>query len=244
MKGINEYNAFKNDLMKLYYSNYFKFFFIKKEENNNNKLVIKQTKTETGVIFDINDNNDIIKEFAEEDEIIIISNEIKLMVEIYINYQKIKKEINEKENYYILNFDFIKYLNQFYNYDLIITNFTGNENFKKYVEESLLNEKIIINEELIGDIIKENNDINNLINALKQKNLNLDIQKNLEIENKIQNLNGGGNSQKFFLNNFTIINESMKEALKIIFNIQSEDLYFKQVKCSNINKNFIYIFIH
>ena len=34
----------------------------------------------------------------------------------------------------------------------------------------------------------------------------------------------------------------MKEALKIIFNIQSEDLYFKQVKCSNINKNFVYIF--
>ena len=123
MKGINEYNAFKNDLMKLYYSNYFKYFFIKKEENNNNKLVIKQKKIETGIIFDINDNNDIIKEFAEEDEKIIISNEIKLMVEIYINYQKIRKEINEKENYYILNFDFIKYLNQFYNYDLIISNF-------------------------------------------------------------------------------------------------------------------------
>ena len=244
MKGINEYNAFKNDLMKLYYSNYFKYFLIKKEENNNNKLVIKQKNIETGIIFDINDNNDIIKEFAEEDEKNIISNEIKLMVEIYINYQKIKKEINEKENYYILNFDFIKYLNQFYNYDLIITNFTGNENFKKYVEESLLSDKIVIKEDLIADIIKENNDINNLINALKQKNLNLDIQKNLEIENKIQNLSNdeNKNNQKFFLNNFTIINESMKEALKIIFNIQSEDLYFKQVKCSNINKNFVYIF--
>ena len=80
MKGINEFNAFKNDLMKLFYSNYFKYFFIKKEENNNNKLVIKQKKIETGIIFDINDNNDIIKEFAEEDEKIIISNEIKLMV--------------------------------------------------------------------------------------------------------------------------------------------------------------------
>ena len=246
MNSLSEFNAFETDLMVLYYPNYFKYFAIKKEDDNNNKLIINQTKAETGFIFDINDNNDIFKEFALEEEEekmdIMINNEIKLMIEIFMNYEKIKKGINEQENYYILNFDFIKYLNQFYNYDLIISNFNGNENFKKYLEESLLSDKIIINEELIANIIKGNNNINILINAYEQKNLNLDIQKNLEIENKIQKLNNNENNQKFFLNNFTIINENMKEALKIIFNIQSEDIYFKQVKCLNINKNFVYIF--
>ena len=62
--NINEFNIFTNNIMKLDFSNYSENFLIKKEEKN--KFLIKQSKKEIAIFFDLNNNNpndDIFKEF-------------------------------------------------------------------------------------------------------------------------------------------------------------------------------------
>ena len=78
------------------------------------------------------------------------------MGEICINFEKIKIQINSgninnKEEYYIINSEFIKCLNQSYDYDGIVKKLKENEKFKKYVKELEIKSNLD-NSELIQQI--------------------------------------------------------------------------------------------
>ena len=231
---VNNFKDFKNDLMKTEFFSCTKHFLIKIEDNK--KLFIKSIKKEIGIIYDLKTDNDILNEIEEEKlenvDNNIINNIIELLIGIYLNLEKIKRQINEKDDYYIINNDFFEYLNQYYNYDKIIKNLNDNNIFKKYLEESLSIDKFVLKKEIVDFVIKKNN---NFI-FMQGK---LDIQKNVEIKNLIQKLNYE-NHEKLFLNNFTIINEKIKKALENIFNIKSIETIFIKAKCL-IKKNFIYV---
>ena len=171
-----------------------------------------------------------------------------LISEIYINLEKIKKQIkeskfNENEKYYIINNTWFKYLKENYDYDIIINELNKNEKFKQYLEVLLNSDKNEFKKEIIKDILKDKNN--------NDKNINKEIKneeiKNLEIENNFQKLKIE-NNEKIYLDKFIIINDRIKELFETIFKIKANEKLFLRLKCiiknmnKTLNKNFIYVF--
>ena len=179
------------------------------------------------------------KEKQEKEK--LISMKYQWIIELYINIEKIKRQIkeskfNKEESYYIMNNGWFKYLKESYNYDSIIKKLIEEENIKKYLEDSIKSENFVFKKDILGIILsKENN--NNNDNSTE---INKDIQINLAIKNNIQKLKIE-NNEKLFLDKFTIINDKIKNILKAKFKIESEIEFFTPMKCLR-NKNFTYIF--
>ena len=196
-----------------------------------------------GFYINLNKENDIFSEVKE------IKDDMNILIsEIYINLEKIKKQIkeskfNEKEKYYIINNTWFKYLKENYDYDIIINELNKNEKFKQYLEVLLNSDKNEFKKEIIKDILKDKNNNDKNIN----KEIKKDEIKNLEIENNFQKLKIE-NNEKLYLDKFIIINDRIKELFEIIFKIKANEKLFLRLKCiiknmnKTFNKNFIYVF--
>ena len=228
--------------------------FNKKEFNKNKLLSIKINDDRDNK--DINNidkktknnlNNESINNKKKNNETDLnknkIYNNLLLLSVININIEKIKyqmdnDEINNKDNYYIINNDLINYLKTCYDYG----NISKKINIKKYLEIIKSNknydENILI-EEINKEILNINiNDLNNIKINNKEK---IDIPENLEIKDKIEKLNIGNNNEKSFINKFTIINGKIKEKIENIFILNSPEKYMLSTNCLK-NKNYIYFF--
>ena len=230
-----ELNTFKEGLSKEYFFDIIKYLYKKR-----NQLISFENKI-IGLFAAINKDNDLFNKVIEkkDDTDLLIS-------EIYINFERIKKQIkegkfNEEEKYYIMNNNWFKYLNENYNYDSIIKSLNENDKFKKYLEDVLNKDKFEFKNEIVNEALKGKN--------ASDKNIKLkeEQQKQLEIENNYQKI-GNENNEKIYLDKFLIINEKIKDLLKTIFEIDSEKKYFISVNClfkstnKTLNDSFISIF--
>ena len=236
---IEKFNKFKKYLSQTSFSILIKSFLKK-----GNQLYSIGKKI-FGCYVNLNKNkeNNLFSEVKE------IKDDMNILIsEIYINLEKIKKQIkeskfNEKEKYYIINNTWFKYLKENYDYDIIINELNKNEKFKQYLEVLLNSDKNEFKKEIIKDILKDKNN--------NDKNINKEIKneeiKNLEIENNFQKLKIE-NNEKLYLDKFIIINDRIKELFETIFKIKADEKLFLQLKFiikkmnKTFNKNFIYVF--
>ena len=216
---------------------------LSKAENKLFLLKENSEKKEIGEIYEIN-KTDIYNQIKDEKGNFVVKNLI-LLGEICINFEKIKIQINSgninnKEEYYIINSEFIKCLNQSYDYDGIVKKLKENEKFKKYVKELEIKSNLD-NSELIQQIFVDIFN-NNQQSFIKINNPGkIDVPQNSEIYKMIQELKLQNNIGISFLNKFSIINSKIKEIFQNIFNLESEDKYMIPINCLK-DKNDIYIF--
>ena len=203
-----------------------------------------------------------IKNNKEKENIFIyeIPNEelniITSLAIIYVNMERINYRAKESKfknvnNFFIINQNWIEYLNKFYNYDKILDKLNNYESFKHYLNNFISLEKISSdknknvfecknNDNKLGNSIY--NDLDDIIKAIFP-NENLDIinksYKDLEISSLMKKLNGKSGEINYF-NNFVIINTIIKQILQNIFRIDSEEKYFISINFL-ITKNKVYI---
>ena len=207
LKNI-DYNAFQNQLKK-----------------NKNKIFDSLNTREVGELFILDENNNEtsnsgnlnMKETPKKD-IIDYLIELYISFNTLINYIKDStKTFKSQENYYLINKQWINYLNICYDYDQIINAINSNEKARDIVKKYNSSIEIEFDSKDIKDISSEIPD--EIKNGIKNKDKKYDYNNLFESFEKYINED---NKEILYYDDCILINENIKNILVNITGIKDK----------------------
>ena len=215
-------------------------------KKNKLRILNKTAKKEIGKAYDLlnknnlyNDNIDNGEENGIEDIQNFNNNKniILLLIELYFNFRQfnhlirnstIKKD--EDNNYYLINRDWKKLFNEYYNYEEITKLISEKDNIKNMLMDFIKNKENSLNKDLLNNEINQNFP-KEIIKKIIKKPKDNNMENILEIIPKETDIE---KSKIDYFDNFLIINEKIKnifESFSLKLDYKLNNLLIEKNNC-------------